>query len=105
MYNVKESDWKLLRKLVPGWQERHMDKLNKEYIEILKREENPSSNFWEIEKRINEDKSHIGVVINMRRSRMVENILMLLKTKVIGIEELADFSDELKEEINLYFRG
>ena len=41
----------------------------------------------------------------MRRSRMVENILMLLKTKVIDIEELADFSDELKEEINLYFRG
>lgn len=105
MYDVKESDWKLLRKLVPGWQERYMDKLNKEYIEILSRKCNPSTNFWEIEKRINEDKSHIGVVINMRRSRMVENILMLLKTKVIGIEELADFSDELKEEINLYFRG
>ena len=105
MYNVKESDWKLLRKLVPGWQERYMNKLNKEYIEILNRDENPSTNFWEIEKRINEDKSHIGVVINMRRSRMVENILILLKTKVIDSEELADFSDELKEEINLYFRG
>ena len=37
MYDVKESDWKLLRKLVPGWQERYMDKLNKEYIEILRR--------------------------------------------------------------------
>ena len=34
MYDVKESDWKLLRKLVPGWQERYMDKLNREYIEI-----------------------------------------------------------------------
>ena len=32
MYDVKESDWKLLRKLVPGWQERYMDKLIKEYI-------------------------------------------------------------------------
>ncbi|MGM9969292.1 MAG: hypothetical protein ACI35S_02735 [Anaeroplasma sp.] len=36
---------------------------------------------------------------------MVENILMLLKTKLMFIEELADFSDELKEEINFYFRG
>ena len=44
MYDVKESDWKLLRKLVPDWQERYMDKLNKEYIEILSRECNPSTN-------------------------------------------------------------
>ena len=27
MYDVKERDWKLLRKLVPGWQERYMEKL------------------------------------------------------------------------------
>ena len=105
MCDVKESDWKLLRKLVPSWQERYMDKLNKEYIEILGRECNPSTNFWELEKRIFKDKRHIGVVIDMRRSRMVSNLLMMLEEKVIVIEELDDFSEELKEEINLYFRG
>ena len=55
MYDVKESDWKLLRKLVPGWQERYMDKLNKEYIEILSRDCNPSTNFWELKKRIDDE--------------------------------------------------
>ena len=30
---------------------------------------------------------------------------MMLEIKVIVIEELDDFSEELKEEINLYFRG
>ena len=45
MYDVKESDWKLLRKFVPDWQERYMDKHNKEYIEVLSRECNPSTNF------------------------------------------------------------
>ena len=105
MYDVKESDWKLLRKLVPGWQERYMDKLNKEYIEILCKECNPSTNFWELKKRIDEETRHIGVVIDMRRSRMVSNLLMMLEEKVIVIEELDDFSEELKEEINLYFRG
>ena len=103
MYDVKESDWKLLRKLVPGWQERYMDKLNKEYIEILNRECNPSTNFWELKKRLDEDKRHIGVVIDMRRSRMVSNLLMMLEENVIVIEELNDFSDELKEEIKHYF--
>ena len=61
--------------------------------------------FWELKKRIDEDKRHIGVVIDMRRSRMVSNLLMMLEEKVIDIKELDDFSDELKEEINLYFRG
>ena len=103
MYDVKDSDWKLLRKLVPGWQERYMDKLSKEYIEILIREYNPSTNFWELKKRIDEDKRHIGVVIDMRRSRMVSNLLMMLEENVIVIEELNDFSDELKEEIKHYF--
>ena len=79
--------------------------INKEYIEILSRECNPSTNFWELKKRIDEDKRHIGVVIDMRRSRMVSNLLMMLEEKVIVIEELDDFSEELKEEINLYFRG
>ena len=41
----------------------------------------------------------------MRRSRMVSNLLMMLEEKVIVIEELDDFSEELKEEFNLYFRG
>ena len=39
----------------------------------------------------------------MRRSRMVSNLLMMLEEKVIVIEELDDFSDELKEEIKHYF--
>ncbi len=104
MYNVRENDWKLLRKLVPKWQERYMDKLNKEYIQILNKDGNPSSIFWELEKRINKDKQHIGVVIDMRRSKMIENILLMLKEKVIFIEELEDFSNELKEEINYYLK-
>lgn len=69
-----------------------MDKLNKEYIEILSRDCNPSTNFLELKKRIDEDKRDIGVVIDMRRSRMFSNLLMMLEKKVIVIEELDDFS-------------
>ena len=63
-----------------------------------------SINISDIYKRINKDKQHIGVVIDMRRSKMIENILLMLKEKVIFIEELEDFSNELKEEINYYLK-
>lgn len=32
---IKESDWKLLNKSLPGWQEAHMEKLLKGYKELL----------------------------------------------------------------------
>ena len=35
-----EKDWKLFRKKAVDWQEAHMDKLNKEYIELLSRDMN-----------------------------------------------------------------
>ena len=50
MYNVKESDWKIFRKKIIGWQEGHMKKLNEEYIELLQRDENPAKNFWDLKK-------------------------------------------------------
>ena len=46
----KETDWKLFRKKLPGWQETFMAELNKEYISILSRDQNASDNFWELEK-------------------------------------------------------
>ena len=33
--SVKESDWKLFRKKLPGWQEVYMGKLTQEYAAIL----------------------------------------------------------------------
>lgn len=100
MYEVNEKDWKILRKKVPVWQENYMEKLNKEYIQLLQRNEQASTNFWDLEKRIFKDRRRIGVVIDMRRSRMIENILELLYDEVIEFNDLEEFSDELKEMIN-----
>lgn len=46
----KESDWKLFRKRVIVWQENYMNRLNKEYITLLKQDKNPSDIFWELKK-------------------------------------------------------
>lgn len=99
MYEVKESDWKIFRKRVPQWQEDYMKKLNKEYIEILSRDGSAAQNFWDLENRVFKDKRSVGVVIDMRRSRMLINILDLLKDHVINLEDLDEFSEELRKEV------
>ena len=102
MYDVKEKDWKIFRKKIIVWQENYMQKLNNEYIKLLQRENVPSKNFWDLEKRIFKDKRSVGVVIsNMRRSTMIQNILELLRDDIIQFDDLNDFSEEFKNEIKL----
>lgn len=94
-----ESDWKLFKKRIQGWQEAYITKLNHEYIEILNSSKPSSEKFWEIEKRILNDKKNAGVIIEMRRSDFISNILELLKEKVIMLNDLDEFSDELKQTV------
>lgn len=101
MYEVKESDWKIFRKRVPGWQERYMEKLVQEYLSLLQEDKMASKKFWELEDRIFKDKRSVGVAIDMRRSRMITNILSLLDDGV----DLKEFSDELQECINFFIYG
>ena len=63
---VSDYDWKLYRSLLPKWQERYMAKLNKEYIALLSENNNPSTNFWKLEKRIRYDIKSPSVAIDVR---------------------------------------
>ena len=100
--SYKESDWKLFRKLIPVWQERYITKLNKEYIGILIQDKNASAIFWELNDRIKKDRNNPGVVIEMSRSLLVENLVSLIKYNVITLDELNDFSEETKESIQMW---
>ncbi len=99
-----EADWKLFRSKIAVWQENYIKKLNKEYIDILSGNSNPSEKFWELEKRINNDKKHPGVVIQVRRSTMIYNIATLLRDGVITKDDLEEFSDELKESLDVILK-
>lgn len=103
MYNIKGSDWKLYKKLVPIWQERYMEKLNNEYLEILSKEKKASTIFWELEKRINKDKKSLGVIISMSRSTMHQNVYIMLRDNIINFEDIREFSDDFKEIIKLFY--
>ena len=96
---VNESDWKLFRKKMPRWQEAYIDRLNQEYISLLSAPGSPADKFWELEKRIRVDKKSVGVIAQMSRSYMYTNILALLADGAITLEDLADFSEDLRERI------
>ena len=100
MYKFQEKDWKLFRKKLPGWQEDYMGKLCHIYIDILSKDANPSSRFWELSDRMKKDKRNPGVIIDdMSRSQMWGHILELYDFGVITMDDLSEFSDSLKKTI------
>ena len=103
--NVNESDWKLFRAKLPGWQEVYMEHLNQEYIALLAGAGKASEKYWALEKRIREDQKHIGVVARMSRSNMYHNLLGLLLEGVITLEDLNDFSEDLREKMAFVTRN
>ena len=101
-YGFTKKDWALSREKISDWQEAYMNKLNKEYIELLSGEGRPSEKFWTLEERIRNDKKDTGVQLKMSRSNCIPNIISLLNEEVITMEDLDEFSDELKETILMY---
>lgn len=101
-YGFTKKDWALFREKISDWQEAYMNKLNKEYIELLSGEGRPSEKIWTLEERIRNDKKDTGVQLKMSRSNCIPNIISLLNEEVITMEDLDEFSDELKETILMY---
>jgi hypothetical protein len=96
---VNEKDWKLFRSRIADWQEAYMDRLNREYMEILTGEGNPSDKFWVLEARIKKDKKATGVRIEMSKPMMQTNLLLLLREGAITVDDLKGFSDDLREQM------
>lgn len=80
-----------------------MDKLEQEYIKLLKSDANPSEKFWELSERIKIDKKKVGVRAEMRRSNM-DNIISLINEGAIELADLGGFSEELREKMEFLFR-
>ena len=65
----------------------------------MQTDKSASAKFWELEKRIKQDKKSPGVIIDMRRSTAINNIINLILDEVISLADLEDFSDDLKEAV------
>ena len=98
--DISQMDWKLFREKLSDRQENYMEGLVKEYANFLNDDKKPASEkFWELEKRIKEDKRHPGVVMELKKSEVIWDIVRLIRLKVITYNDLSDFSDELQNEV------
>ena len=101
MYQVIEKDWKLFRKLLPGWQEAYMERLVKEYIELLSSDRQASDKFWALDKRIKQDKRCTGTLArDVKRSNMFQLIINLIYEEAISEDDLNEFSEDLRDAVN-----
>ena len=99
MVDISKADWRLFRERIGGWQEVYMEKLNKEYIELLSGDESASKKFWALEERIREDKNTPGVRLQLKKSETDWDLVALMREKVITAADLDGFSEELKEYV------
>jgi hypothetical protein len=98
--DISKKDWKLFQERLSGWQENYMESLVKEYANFLNDDKKPASEkFWELEKRIKEDKRHPGVIMELKKSEVIWDIVRLIRLKVTTYDDLSDFSDELQMEV------
>lgn len=98
--DISKKDWKLFRERLSDWQENYMKGLVKEYVDFLNDDTKyASEKFWELEKRIKEDKHHPGVIMEMSKSEAIWDIVRLIRLKVITYNDLSEFSEELWQEV------
>lgn len=99
-----KGDWTLFKNKIADWQEAYMNKLSKEYIELLSEDAKPSEKFWRLDKRIKADRKKAGVQLEMSRSNLIYNIVSLINDGAISFQDLAEFSDELKETVSVFVK-
>ena len=99
-YKINEKDWKLFKSKLPKWQEKYMENVVNEYQNLLNENIPASRKFWELDKLMKKYKKKSGVIVcDLSRSNMINEILELLKEKAIAMDDLNDFSCELKKYI------
>ena len=96
---IKKKDWKLFMERVPGWQEKYMERLLKEYVSYLESDAPASTKFWGLEERIKSDKRTPGVQLTLEKQDMDFDLARMVKDGVIGFKDLEGFSDEMIDRV------
>lgn len=96
-----ESDWKIFRKRVPEWRERYLEEQNHRIAAMLvDGKKTPTERFWDTEKAM---KAVARILVDCldghSRSKMEMYLCLMVRHKMIGEEDLAEFSEELRERI------
>lgn len=98
----KESDWKKIRNSLENWREGYLKRKNDEIRAILGNDNlNETEKFWEIvgfQKK--ESKKLRDCLDGFSRSNMLLHMALMKRYKMIGEDDIKEFSEELQEYLN-----
>lgn len=75
------------------------DKLNHQYIDLLNGDGLASDKFWELNRRIREDRKSLGVQMELRKPDLPYTLVNLLHEKIITEDDLNQFSNVLQDAV------
>ena len=77
-----------------------MEKILEGYVELIEGDDAPSTKFWELDRRMRQDKRSAGVMVaGLSRSNAMMTMRLLLADGVITPKDLSEFSDEARNEL------
>ena len=76
-----------------------MEKLNKEYVELLNGDKPSSKGFCVLKERIDKDRITPGVQLILKKSKIDWDLARLMNDGVITAADLEGFSEELKKYV------
>lgn len=79
-----------------------MDRLCREYIELLSGDHDSSEKVWQLDKRIKEDKRKPGIQLQFNQTNFICDMIAPMNDGVITVGDLENFSDELRETVNAF---
>ena len=104
MQDISEKDWKLFRRKLPEWQKNHMNRLFKEYKELIDSDLDEGKIFYQLKNRVNSDYRTPGVCVSISRKDTPFTVAQLIYDKAISLDDISEFSDDFKEVVELYLR-
>lgn len=81
-----------------------MSRLCDKYAAVLTGPYRGSEAFWEVKRLIRQDVKRIGAMAGSEQSEVASIFADLLREQVITVEDIADFSDEVKEMVEYLMR-
>ena len=77
-----------------------MERLAKEYMELLSSDMQSSDKFWKLDQRIKQDKRRTSVLARgVSRSNMFQLIINLINEEAISEDDLKEFSEDLRDTV------
>ena len=96
---IKKEDQNLFRERLPRWQENYTRQLLKDYVAFLDSDGVALDKFWTLEKMIKKDKNTPGVQMRLSDKNLDDDLVKLIASRVIKVDDLNGFSNELKETV------